>query len=120
MRSGAYSGFLWRANVRPRSLRPGPEGKSSALQALLLFPASVAPWPTLSTTPGLPLALLVAPAFLGIVESHRSLTEAKHNDLQQAAASQTRSLLGGRQRGGSVRCACARHGRKRRARWPAP
>lgn len=109
MRSGAYSGFLWRANVRPRSLRPGPEGRSSALQALLLFPASVAPWPTLST-PGLPLALLVAPAFLGIVEPHRNLIEAKHSDLQQAAASQPRSLHRGQQRSGSVRCACARQG----------
>lgn len=88
---------------------PGPEGRSSALQALLLFPASVAPWPTLST-PGLPLALLVAPAFLGIVEPHRNLIEAKHSDLQQAAASQPRSLHRGQQRSGSVRCACARQG----------
>jgi hypothetical protein len=100
----------------PGSLRPGPEGRSSALQALRLFPASVAPWPTLSTTRGLPLALLVAPAFLGIVEPHRSLTEAKHTDLQQAAASQPRR----RQRGGRVLCACASHGRKRQARRPAP
>lgn len=104
----------------PGSLRPGPEGRSSALQALLLFPASEVPWPTLSISRGLPLALVVALAFLGIVEPHRSVAEAKHSDLRQASASQPRRRHGRRQHGGRVLCACARHGLKAHARRPAP
>lgn len=93
-------------------------GRSPIRQAPLLVLASVAPWPTLSTPRDLPLALLVALAFLGIVEPERSLAgaEAPRPTTSCSIPSPPAPRRVTERSDGRVLCACARRGRKQRAR----